>query len=415
MNDSRRVVVTGFGAVSCLGVGVPALWQGLLAGRSGIGPITSFDASAFRCRVAGEVRDLDIHKYFDNPKEPRRLDAHCHFAVAAGDEALAHAQLRPDGVDPNRVGVLVGGGIGGIRTLEDQARVLFERGPLRSSPFMVPMMIIDMASGYLSIRYGFRGPNLGIVTACASGAHAIGEAAWIIKRGDADVMITGGVEACVCGLGLTGFGAMRALTERNDEPTRASRPFDRERDGFAPAEGGGILVLESLEHAQARGADIHAELIGYGLTGDAYHITAPDPDGSGASRAMTAALRQAGIRPEDVDYVNAHGTSTPLNDKIETMALKTAMGQTAYRVPVSSTKSMTGHTLGAAGGLESIICIQALKHGVVPPTINYEYPDPDCDLDYVPNVAREVQVRIAMNVNLGFGGHNAVLLLRRWQ
>lgn len=415
MSDSRRVVVTGYGAVSCLGVGVRALWDGLVAGRSGIAPITSFDASQFRCRIAGEVRDLDINKYFDNPKEPRRLDTCCHFAVAAGDEAVAHAQLRADKVDPTRVGVMVGAGIGGIRTLEEQARTLHERGPARSSPLMVPMMIIDMAAGYLSIRYGLKGPNLGVVTACASGSHAIGEAAWIIRRGDADAMVTGGVEACVSGLGLTGFCAMRALTERNDEPTTASRPFDRTRDGFVPAEGGGILVLESLEHAQARRVPILAEVIGYGLSGDAFHITAPDPDGDGAARAITAALRQAGISADQIGYVNAHGTSTPLNDKIETLALKKALGPQAYKIPVSSTKSMIGHTLGAAGGLESVVCLEALRTGVIPPTINYHTPDPECDLDYVPNTARQVAARIAMNINLGFGGHNAVVLFRKWE
>lgn len=410
----KRVVVTGTGVVSSLGTGIPKYWDALLAGRSGIGPITKFDAGAMRCRIAGEVRDLDITQYLP-PKEARRLDPFCHFAVAAADEALKQAGITSANVDPTRVGVLVGAGIGGISTLEEQARVMIERGPGKSSPLMVPMMIADMASGFLSIRYGFQGPNLATVTACASGAHSIGEAMWIIRRGDADVMVSGGAEACVCMLGLTGFCAMKALSENNDNPTRASRPFDATRDGFVPGEGAGVLILESLEHAQARGAEIVAEVIGYGLSGDAYHITAPDPEGGGAARAIAGAMKQARLTPEQLDYVNAHGTSTPLNDKLETMALKKALGPQAYKIPVSSTKSMTGHTLGAAGGLESIACILALRTGMVPPTMNYETPDPDCDLDYVPNRAREVKPRIAMNINLGFGGHNAVLLYKRWE
>lgn len=414
MDDKQRIVITGMGMVSSLGVGVAKNWESLTAGKSGIGPITKFDASNFRCRIAGEVRDLDISQYLP-PKEARRLDPFCHFAVAAADEALRQAGITSVNCDPNRVGVIVGAGIGGISTLQDQCRVLFERGPAKSSPLMVPMMIVDMAAGFLSIRYGFKGPNLGVVTACASGSHAIGEAMWMIRRGDADVMLTGGAEACICPLGLTGFNAMKALSERNDDPTRASRPFDLNRDGFVPGEGAGILVLESLEYARARGAIICGEIIGYGLSGDAYHITAPDPDGDGAARAISAAMRQAGIRPDEIDYVNAHGTSTSLNDKNETMALKKALGQQAYKIAVSSTKSMTGHALGAAGGLESIVCLQTILAGIIPPTINYETPDPDCDLDYVPLQARAQKVNVAMNINLGFGGHNAVLLFRKWQ
>ena len=413
MCETRRVVVTGFGVVSSLGTGMDKFWGGLLAGKSGIGPITKFDASAMKCRVAGEVRDLDVTRFLP-PKDARRLDEFCQFAVVATEEALQMAGITPTNVNADRVGVTIGSGIGGIATLEEQARTMVARGPARSSPLMVPMMIIDMASGYVSIRYGFKGPNLGIVTACASGSHAIGESAWIIRRGDADVMVTGGAEACVCMLGMTGFNAMKALTERNDEPTRASRPFDLNRDGFVMAEGAGILILESYEHAKARGAVILAEIIGYGLAGDAYHITAPDPEGNGAARAITAAIRQAGIAPEEIDYVNAHGTSTPLNDKLETMALKKSLGAHAYKVAISSTKSMTGHALGAAGGLESIVCIKTMQHGLIPPTINLETPDPECDLDYTPNQAREKQVRISMNINLGFGGHNSALLFKRW-
>jgi len=414
MDEKQRIVITGMGMVSSLGVGVARNWEYLTAGKSGIGPITKFDASHYRCRIAGEVRDLDISQYLP-PKEARRLDPFCHFAVAAADEALRHAGITSANLDPNRVGVVIGAGIGGISTLQDQGEVLVARGPTKSSPLMVPMMIIDMAAGFLSIRYGFKGPNMGIVTACASGSHAIGEAMWMIRRGDADVMLTGGAEACICPLGLTGFNAMKALSERNDDPTRASRPFDLNRDGFVPGEGAGILVLESIEHARSRNATIYGEIIGYGLSGDAYHITAPGPDGEGAARAISAAMKQAGIRPDEIDYVNAHGTSTGLNDKVETLALKKALGQQAYKTAVSSTKSMTGHALGAAGGLESIFCLQTILTGVIPPTINYETPDPECDLDYVPLKARAKTVNVAMNINLGFGGHNAVLLFRKYE
>ncbi len=414
MCETKRVVVTGVGVVSSVGTGLPKFWDSLVQGRSGLGPVTLFDASQLRCRIAGEVKDLDISKYLP-PKDARRLDRFCHYAVAAGDEAVQMARISATAVNPERVGLLVGGGIGGITTFEEQCRVLAERGPGKSSPLMVPMMIIDMASGYMSIRYGFKGPNLAVVTACASGSHAIGEAMWMIKRGDADVMVTGGTEACISAIGMAGFSAMRAMSERNDDPTHASRPFDKNRDGFVMSEGAGILVLESLEHAQLRGATILAEIVGYGLSGDAYHITAPDPDGGGAARAITNAINQAGLVPEQVDYVNAHGTSTDMNDKFETAALKRSLGAHAYKVSISSTKSMTGHALGAAGGLESIVCIQALRTGTVPPTTNYEVPDPDCDLDYTPNVARQRAVNVAVNINLGFGGHNAVLVFRKWQ
>ncbi len=411
MNE-RRIVVTGAGVVSSVGIGQAAFWQALLAGKSGIGPATVFDASQLRCRIAGEIKDFDITQHI-SPKEARRLDPFCHYAIAASAEAVAQAGIGHGEVDPNRVGVLIGGGIGGIRTLQSQSELVHQRGPAKSSPLMVPMMIVDMAAGFVSIQYNFRGPNLAVVTACASASHSIGEAMWVIKRGDADVMVTGGTEACLCVLGVAGFSAMKALSERNDDPTHASRPFDAERDGFVPSEGAGVLVIEEMQHAKGRGAEILAELVGYGATGDAFHITAPDDQGDGAARAMSMAMAHAGLRPEQIDYINAHGTSTPLNDKTETLAIKRALGEHAYRVAVSSTKSMTGHALGAAGGIESIAAIYALRTGVVPGTMNYEHPDPDCDLDYVPNAARECKPQVAMNINLGFGGHNAALIFRK--
>lgn len=415
MTDNQRVVVTGTGVVSSVGNDVASLWDSLLAGRSGLGPVTSFDASPMKTRIAGEIKNFDITKYMPT-KEARRLDPFCHYAIAAADEALAQAGLKPaEMANLERAGVMVGSGIGGIRTLEEQARTMVERGPSRSSPLMVPMMIIDMASGALSIRYGFKGPNMGMVTACASGSHAIGEAYWMIRRGDADVMLTGGAEACISMLGMTGFCAMKAMSERNDDPVRASRPFDKERDGFVMAEGAGILVIESLAHAKARGANILAEIVGYGASGDAYHITAPAPDGVGAAQAIKCAIQRAGISPDQVDYINAHGTSTPLNDKLETMAFKSVFGEHARKMAISSTKSMTGHALGAAGGLESVICIQSIRTGIIAPTINLDNPDPECDLDYTPHKAKERPVRYALNTNLGFGGHNVALLFKRWE
>lgn len=410
--EERRVVITGLGVVSSVGTGVDKFWNALISGQSGISKVTQFPADDLRCQIAGEIKDFDIADFIST-KEARRLDVFCHYAIGAADEALAQAGLNADTCDPTRVGVLVGSGIGGIATLENQAAVLKERGPAKSSPLMVPMMIPDMASGILSIRHNFQGPNTCVVTACASAAHSIGEAMWVIKRGDADAMLTGGAEACLCRLGVNGFCAMRALSERNDDPEHASRPFDAERDGFIPSEGAGILVLESYEHAKARGAEILAEICGYGASADAYHITAPNPDGNGAARALKMALNNAHITPKQLSYVNAHGTSTPLNDKMETAAIKGALGDAAYTTPVSSTKSMTGHTLGAAGGLESAVCVMALKNNMIPPTMNYQTPDPDCDLDYVPNQTRELELQTAMNVNLGFGGHNAALVFRK--
>ncbi len=412
-DENTRIVVTGTGAVTCLGNGVKTYWDRIVAGESGIDTISKYDASEFRCQVAGEVRDLDISAYMP-AKEGKRLDPFCHYAIAASDEALNQAGLSPDNTDPERIGTYIGSGIGGITTLNGQAKTLHSRGPSKSSPLMVPKMIIDMASGVVSIRHGLEGPNLGMVTACASGGHAIGEAAWVIRRGDADAVVTGGAEAIIDPLGLTGFCAMKALTEQNDTPEKASRPFDHDRDGFVPGEGAGILVLESLANAKRRNAPILAEIVGYGLSGDAYHITAPQPEGKGAVRAMQNAMKQASVSADQIDYINAHGTSTPLNDQMETNAIKHTLGEEqAYRTPVSSTKSMIGHTIGAAGGIEAIACIQSLNHGVVPPTINYETPDPECDLDYIPNEARELNVDHAMNVNLGFGGHNSALLFRR--
>jgi 3-oxoacyl-[acyl-carrier-protein] synthase II len=414
--NSKRVVITGTGTISSVGNSTDATWQALVNGVSGLGPITHFDATDFKTKIAGEVKDFDFSAYMP-PKEARRLDIFCHFGIAASDEALQDAGIPQDleGVNPERVGVVVSSGIGGIGTMENQCKVLHERGPSKSSPLLVPMMIIDMASGAISMRYGAKGPNFGIVTACATACHSIGESYWIIKRGDADIMITGGAEATITPLGCTGFCAMKAMSTRNDDPVSASRPFDAERDGFVMSEGAGVLVLEELEHAEKRGANIIAEVIGYGASGDAYHITSPAPGGEGAARAMTMAMQHAKINPTDIDYINAHGTSTPLNDKFETSAIKSVFGEDAYNVSISSTKSMTGHALGASGGIETIACIQAIRNGVIPPTINYENPDPECDLDYTPNNAKEKEVRIAMNTNLGFGGHNAVVLVKAFE
>ena len=410
---NRRVVVTGMGAVSPLGIGVDALWEGLIQGRSGVGPITSFDASRFSTRIAAEVKDFNPTDFMDR-KDARRMDRFAQFAVAGARMALEDASIS-DNVDWERVGVLIGSGIGGIHTFEEQCRNLFEKGPDRVSPFFVPMMIPDIASGQVSIMIGAKGHNACTVTACASGSHSIGDAFKVIQRGQADIMVTGGTEAAVSPLSMAGFCAARTLSTRNDEPERASRPFDKDRDGFVLGEGAGILILEELEHAKARGARIYAELIGYASTGDAYHITAPAPEGDGARRAMLAALKDAGVDPSEVEYINAHGTSTEYNDKFETMAIKGVFQEHAYRIPISSTKSMTGHLLGAAGGIEAIAVCKTLYEQIIPPTINYETPDPECDLDYVPNKARKQPVRVAISNSFGFGGHNAVLVFRRYE
>lgn len=419
MNE-RRVVITGIGSVSCVGNDVAAMWDSVVNGKCGLGPVTIFDASELKTQIAGEVKNLNAEDYIP-VKELKRVDDFCLYAIAASVEAIRDAgfpqDFREEGcpVNPDRIGVIVGSGIGGMRTIESQAHVLFERGPNRISPFFIPMLISDMASGMISIRCGARGPNFSVVSACASGAHAIGEAYRAVKRGDADAMITGGAEASVSKLGFAGFCAMKAMSQRNDDPLHASRPFDRDRDGFVMSEGAGVLVLEELEHAKARGANIIAEVIGYGASCDGYHITSPAPGGEGGVVAFRQALNNAGINPEDVDYVNAHGTSTHLNDLYETQALKTVFGDHARKMMISSTKGTMGHGLGAAGGFETIICAKALQTGIVPPTINYENPDPECDLDYTPNTAREHEMKIAINTNLGFGGHNGVIVLRKYE
>ena len=406
----RRVVITGLGAVTPLAIGVEPFWQGLIAGRSGIAPLSAFDASTYTTRFAGEVRDFDPLQFMERG-DAKHMDRYCQFAVAAARMALDDSGLD---IPPrsDRVGVLIGSGIGGTWTWENQNLVLRDKGPHRVSPYFIPMLIGDMASGQVSIMFGARGPNFAIVSACATSTHAIGEACEIIRRGDADAMIAGGSEAPLTPLGVAGFCSMRALSTRNDDPQRASRPFDKHRDGFVMAEGAGAVVLETEQSARERGARVYCEIIGYGMSADAYHVTAPAPSGEGGARAMASAIRKAGISPGDIDYVNAHGTSTPLNDQLETEALKQALGEAAYTVAISSTKSMTGHLLGAAGAVEAIVCAMAITRGIIPPTINYEYPDPECDLDYVPNAARQqAAVTVAMSNSFGFGGHNAVLIL----
>lgn len=410
--DATRVVVTGVGMVSPLGNDVPTSWAGILAGRSGVGPITGFDHTDFKTHIAAEVKDFDPTRYVDR-KEARRMDRFLHFAAAAAQEAVADARLDMAHCDPRRVGVLVGSGIGGVHTLLEQHEILRERGARRVSPFTVPGLMLNSASAHISIMLGARGPNLALATACATGSHAIGEAAEIIRRGKADVMIAGGSEAGIVPMAVAGFENMGALSGRNAEPERASRPFDADRDGFVIGEGAGILILERLDRARARNAPIYAEVIGYGATADAYHITAPSEDGLGAAECMQMALDDAGVPAEAVDYINAHGTSTPLNDASETKAIKMALGEHAYKVAISSTKSMIGHLMGAAGALEAIFTVLTLRDQVLPPTINYETPDPLCDLDYVPNRARPARVRLALSNSFGFGGHNATVVFSR--
>jgi 3-oxoacyl-[acyl-carrier-protein] synthase II len=408
----RRVVITGLGVVSPLGLDAPSTWEALLAGKSGIGPITGFDASAFTSRIAGEVRGFVPENYIDR-KEVKKMDTFIHFAIAASKEAMADSGLAIDASNAERVGVYIGSGIGGLHMHESTHQDYLERGPRRISPFFIPGMIINLAAGQVSILFGAKGPNLAVATACATGNHAIGEAMRLIREDYADAMIAGGTDAGVTPLALGGFCAMKALSTRNEEPEKASRPFDAERDGFVMGDGAGILILEERERAVARGARIYGELAGYGLSGDAYHISAPSENGEGAARAMRGALKDAGLPPETVDYINAHGTSTPVGDKIETQAVKMVFGDHARKLAVSSTKSMTGHLLGAAGGLESAITTLAVYHGSLPPTINYEHPDPACDLDYVPNRSRKAAVRAALNNSFGFGGTNASLLTVR--
>ena len=412
---SGRVVVTGMGAVTPLGHSIAEYWPRLLAGDSGVGPITVLDAADYPTRIAAEVKDWDPTKWMEG-KDARRIDRFLAFSVAASRMALEDAKF-PDlsREEREQVGVLIGSGIGGLTTMSEQSRKLWMDGPSRVSPFLVPYMIPDMASGYVSIQEGFLGPNFCAVSACATGADSIGIAADMIRLGHAAVMVAGGAEAPINPIGLAGFCSARAMTTNNDRGPRASRPFDKERDGFVMSEGAGILILEDLEFALSRGANIIAEIVGYGGTADAHHITAPDPEGDGAARAMKKALKRAGLKPEDIQYLNAHGTSTPLNDKGETLAIKTAFGDHAYKMAVSSTKSALGHMLGAAGAVESINCILAIRDGVAPPTINYETPDPDCDLDYVPNAGRKMEIRYAQNNAFGFGGHNTSLIFGRYQ
>ena len=416
-DGERRVVVTGIGAISPLGNDVAALWDGLSHGRSGIGRITAFDPSRVASKVAGEVRGFDAASVMDR-KEVRRNDRYVQLAWGATVEAMRDAGLPNPIADEalaDRCGAIVGTGIGGINTLIRDIIEAHELGPERVGPFLVTAMIPDMAAGLIAIQAGVRGPNFATVSACSSSNHALGEALNIIRRGDADVMIAGGAEAGIGEIPVAAFSAMRALsTKRNDRPEQASRPFDADRDGFVMADGAGILVLEALDHAQSRGARIHAELIGYAATDDASHITLPAPGGRGAAASMQLALADAGMAPDELDYINAHGTSTGPNDRSETAAIKTVFGEQAYRIPISSTKSMTGHLMGAGGGVEAVACVRALEEGIIPPTINYEFPDPECDLDYVPNQAREVPIRTAMSNSFGFGGHNATIVFRRW-
>ncbi|MFC1630966.1 beta-ketoacyl-ACP synthase II [Candidatus Omnitrophota bacterium] len=414
MDGKKRVVITGLGVISPIGNNKDQFWSSLVAGQSGVQRITQFDPTGFTSQVAGEVKDFDPSAHL-TPKDCRRMDKFVQYAVIAAYEAIADARLDLAQEDPFRVGVLVGSGIGSLYTVEVQHRAMIEKGPGKMSPFTIPMLIINMAAGQIAISLGVKGPNSAVVTACASGAQAIGDAFKIIQRGAAEVMVTGGTESCVCSIGVGAFCAMKALSTRNDQPQRASRPFDQDRDGFVIAEGAGMVTLESLEHAQKRNAPIYAEIVGYGMSCDAYHMTAPDPEGEGAARAMQEALADAQIKPEQVSYINAHGTSTTLNDKVETLAIKKAFGEWAKKIPVSSTKSMTGHLLGAAGAVEFIACCLSIRDKVIAPTINYEHPDPDCDLDYVPNEARQADVEIAISNSLGFGGHNACLAVRRFK
>lgn len=410
----RRVVVSGVGLLSSVGSGTDECWRAVCAGTNGIGPITQFDASHFTCRIAGEVKGFDPHTYVDR-KDVKKMGRFIQFAMAASEFAVRSARLEPNPEEAERVGVYIGSGIGGFEVIEREHKILLERGPGRISPFFIPSCIVNLASGYVSIRYHAKGPNSATATACTTSAHSIGDSYRLIQHGDADVMICGGSEACVTPMGIGGFAAMRALSTRNDEPHRASRPWDCQRDGFVVGEGSGILVLEALEHARRREAPILAEVVGYGMSSDAFHITSPPENGDGGCRVMRNALHDAGIEPSQVQYINAHGTSTGLGDKAETIAIKRAFGEHASRLAVSSTKSMTGHLLGGAGGLEAGITVLAIRDQIAPPTINYEFPDPDCDLDYVPNQARKMQIEYALSNSFGFGGTNGCLIFRRFE
>jgi 3-oxoacyl-[acyl-carrier-protein] synthase II len=410
----RRVVVTGMGLVIPTGIGVDTAWKNICEGKSGIGPLTRFDTNGFETKIAGEVKNFNPELYIDK-KEIKKMDLFIHYAIAATKEALENAQLAITPENSEQIGVIVGTGLGGLPSLEKYHKILLEKGPGRISPFFIPMLIANLASGQIAIQFGPKGPNTCVVTACATGAHCIGDAFRAIVYGDAEAMIAGGTEANISPLSVGGFNAMKALSTRNDEPEKACRPFEKNRDGFVVAEGAGIVILEELQFALKRNAKIYGELIGYGYTGDAYHITAPSPDGDGAVRCMRMAIKDAGLKPEDVDYINAHGTSTPLNDLTETIAIKTVFGDHAKKVPISATKSMTGHLLGAAGSTEAIFTILSIRDGVMPPTLNYEEPDPQCDLDYVPNVARRKPLKVAMSNAFGFGGTNATLIFRKFE
>jgi 3-oxoacyl-[acyl-carrier-protein] synthase II len=410
----KRVVVTGLGIISPVGNDITTAWNNILAGRSGVGLITHFDASEYKSKIAAEVKNFDGAAIFGS-RESRRMDRYAQFALAAAEQARQDAKLEVNDSNRDRIGAIIGSGIGGLGTLYEQMQVSIERGPMRVSPFLVPMMLADSGGGVVAIHLGIRGPNLAVVTACATGTNAVGEATKVIQRGHAEVMFAGGSEAAIVPIAMAGLNVMTAVSTFNEDPQRASRPFDRNRDGFVMGEGAAVLVLESLEHAQERGASILAEVSGYGVTNDAYHISAPSENGAGAARCMRMALDESGLSLTEIDYINAHGTSTPLNDKSETAAIKTVFGEQAYNIPISSTKSMTGHLLGASGAVEAAICVKAIGDEIMPPTINYETPDPDCDLDYVPNVARKKALKHVMSNSFGFGGHNATILLSRFE
>ncbi len=409
----RRVVVTGLGLVTALGIGVEKSWEGLTRGRSGVRRITHFDASAFPTQIAGEVDGFNPEDFVE-PKEIKKMDRFIQFGIAASSMAMEDSGLKVTSENAPRIGVYVGAGMGGLPAIEHYHKILLEKGPRRITPFFIPMLIINLAAGQISIRFGAKGPNSAPATACATGSHAIGDAFKVIQRGDADAMIAGGTESVITPMGIGGFNAMKALSTRNDEPERASRPFDRDRDGFIMGEGAGVLIIEELQHALGRGARIYAELVGYGLTGDAYHITSPAPGGEGAARCMAMALKDAGMAPSAVDYINAHGTSTKYGDELETAAIKSVFGDHARKVAVSSTKSMIGHLLGAAGGVEAVISVLSIDRGIIPPTINLDNPDPECDLDYVPHKARKADIRAALSNSFGFGGTNACLLFKKF-
>lgn len=412
MAENRRAVVTGLGVVSPIGSTVDSFWKAIQAGENGIGLITYFDTAAFDTKIAGQVKGFNLDEFVPK-KEARRMDPFCHYGVAAAKMAVADSGLDMSKEDPTRAGVVAASGVGGLQIMQTTMEVLRTRGPSRFSPFVIPQLIVNILPGLISIAHGMKGPNYAVVTACASGTHCIGEALNLIRHGQADVMVAGGAEGAICELAIGGFNAMRALSTRNDSPQTASRPFDKDRDGFVMGEGAGMLVIEEYEHAKARGAKIYCELAGFGRNGDAYHITAPDESAENPARCLQLAMQDAGLTAADIDYINAHGTSTPLNDPGETKAIKLAMGETeARRIAVSSTKGMTGHLLGAAGGVESVVCALAIRDGILPPTINYTTPDPDCDLDYVPNVARPGKIRACLNNSLGFGGHNATLCFK---